>query len=518
MKSVFGNAETRRARLALAAAAIIAVFLAQRSVAVPARQFTSEPEVRIGISQKATHARLTFTGRYRLFKADEPLELRAAADETIQVELYIVSIKQLPSRFHVTLGHFRSYEQAEYILGKIGKIGRLPFASAIAQPKKWQLRFGPFNNITEAQYALDLIQKKGYLDSRIEPENPDIPVLSVYAPDGSLVQLGNKPIVFYPENGRFKLNGREYRGNAEIALDAYGTISVINRVRVDDYLYSVLPREMPASAAPEALKAQAVIARTYLLNNLHRHRIDGFSLCNTTDCQVYGGVDDEAQSAIQAVRATRGQVLTYGGQLANALFHSTCGGRTANYDDIWDGDRPPYLCTVDDGTGWPDTDLSDAAGAGKYLKHDKAYCRTSKYFRWDKTYTREQLLNIIKETIPEFTNNPDLKIKSLNGITVERYAKSGRVQEIRIDTDAGVFHFQKDSIRWVLGNLKSTLFTLEAGGRGGARKYKFTGAGWGHGLGLCQIGAMALARNDKYTYDKILYHYYPGTTLTTLWK
>jgi SpoIID/LytB domain protein len=513
---ISGN--TKNIATAAVAAILCALFmliLQRGSFAVPTSQFTKEPEVRIGILQKAIHARLTFNGSYRVFKANEPLELRSSSNETLQIELYIVHIEQLPNRFHVSIGHFRSFEQAEYILDRLGS---LKFNVKIAQPKQWSIILGPFDSLNDAHSALDFVQKKGFLDSRVEPENSDIPVITVYAPDGSLVHLGNDPVVFYPSNGRFKLNDHEYRGDAEVTLDAYGTISIINRVKAEDYLYSVIPREMPPSASPEALKAQAVIARTYLLNNMNRHIADGFNLCSTTDCQVYGGVDDETDSSIQAVRATRGQALTYGGNLVNALFHSTCGGKTANYSDIWDGESPPYLTSVDEKSGFDGKILSGDKEIADFLSKGAGYCKSSKYFRWDKTYTGEQMLNVIKQTLPEFTNNPELKINSLNGISILSRSASGRVQRIMIETDAGTFYFEKDAIRWVLGNLKSTLFILDTSSTGDARTYKFTGSGWGHGLGLCQIGAMNLAKDYSYSYRQILEHYYPQTSITSLWK
>ncbi|HOO56040.1 MAG TPA: SpoIID/LytB domain-containing protein [bacterium] len=483
------------------------------SCAEQIEKYSSEPEVKIGVVQKTTHARLSFKGSFRIYKASEPVELYRGDGETIQVELYTVRLKELPARFRVSVGQYRSFEQAEFTLMEMG---RVPYESLIVQPRQWSLWFGPFNNFNAARFALEYFRGRGYLDSRIEPESTDIPVLTLYAQDGSLIHLGNDPVVAYPEDERFRVNNREYRGRAEMRLDLYGTFSVINRVKVEDYLYSVLPREMPSASHPESLKAQAVIARTYLMNNLRRHMADGFSLCNTTDCQVYGGVNDEVASGNEAVKATRGQVLVYDGRLANALFHSTCGGRTAAYDDVWSGGGHPYLTTVDDGTGFPVARLDTEDRVRKYLKHKKAHCSKSKYFRWEKSYTHSQLLNVFKQTIPEFTNNPELQIEKLHGVKVLGYSDSGRVTAVEISTDKGKFVFEKDKIRWVMGNLKSTLFVLDVTGTGDSRKYALLGAGWGHGLGLCQIGAMQMGR-DGYKYDRILSLYYTGTKIFNLW-
>ncbi|MFA6449255.1 MAG: SpoIID/LytB domain-containing protein [bacterium] len=489
----------------------------QRALAATPDQFATEPEVRIGILQKATHAKLRFTGSYRAFKGggqNGGNEIHSGKAGRIQIELYTIRMAQIPQKLRVTLGAFRSYEQAEYTLQKLGS---LPFKAQIAQPKQWTLWFGPFNSPDEAQHAQNYVRDKGFKDSRIESEAADITALTIYAQDGSLIHLGGGPVVFRSSNGRFFLNSREYRGKVEILPDAYGTFNVVNIVRADDYIMSVLPREMPSSAAPESLKAQAVIARTYLLNNMRRHMIDGFNLCSTTDCQVYGGVNDEVASTSEAVRRTRGQALIYKGQLANALFHSTCGGRTADYNDNWNGENPEYLVSVDDGSGFADSDLSSAKKVAQFLENKTGDCEASKYFRWEKKYTADEMLNVIKSTVPEFTNNPDLKINALRDISVDEYFPSGRAKRITVTTDAGEFVFERDAIRWVLGNIKSTLFILEKRGANGGREYVFRGAGWGHGVGLCQIGAMKLGKGGA-SYLRILDRYYPGSAVETLWK
>jgi SpoIID/LytB domain protein len=488
-----------------------------RAQSVSPGKFTKEPEVRIGILQKATHTSLKFAGSYHAFKSagqSEMKEFRSGKGESFQIELYTVRLRQLPHRYRVSLGAYRSFEQAQYTLNKLGKI---PFKAAIAQPKQWSIWFGPFNSMDEAKYAQNYAREKGFRDSRIEPESTDIAILTLYTNGSSLIHVGTGPVVFYPSNGRFILNSREYRGNVEFAPDPYGTFNVINLVKADDYLLSVLPREMPSGAAMESLKAQAVIARTYLLNNLPRHEIDNFNLCATSDCQVYGGVNDEVASTNEAVKRTRGEALVYQGKLANALFHSTCGGRTADYNDNWSGDGPDYLISVDDGSGFDQPDLSSADKVEAFLDQKTGNCSASKYFRWEKKFTAAELLDVVKLSIPEFTNNPDLKIGAVNNIAVTEYSKSGRAQKLAVSTDAGDFVFEKDAIRWVLGNLKSIFFVIETNGANGGREYTFRGAGWGHGVGLCQIGAMKLGK-DGSSYTKILDHYYPETSLVTLWK
>jgi SpoIID/LytB domain protein len=210
-------------------------------------------------------------------------------------------------------------------------------------------------------------------------------------------------------------------------------------------------------------------------------------------------------------------VLTYGKELANALFHSTCGGRTSFYSDSWSGAAPAYLVSVNDGSGFGVSSLKKGKVLKRFLNSGDGYCNKSKYFRWEKEYTRAQLQAVFMDTVPEFMNDPELKIGRLKDVNVTKYSASGRALEIKIETDSGDYIFEKDSIRWVMGNLKSTLIMIEKNGRGDDTVYKIIGGGWGHGVGLCQMGAMEMAKRN-YTYKDILSHYYPGTKLTRLWE
>ncbi len=474
----------------------------------------TEPQVRIGIVQKATGADISFPGGYEMAKASAPEKtLRSAGPESLKVDLVKLNLNSALNRLRVSLGHFRSYEQTEYLLKKLGEV---PFEHMIAQPKQWSIWFGPFTNKAEAEHAMNYIRAKGLYDVRIEPVSDAASIFVVRTTDGSELAKGGNPLVFRPVSGGFKINSKEYKGDLELRLDQYGTLSAINIVNVEDYIASVLPKEMPPSAHPEALKAQAVIARTYLMNNLGRHEADGFNLCATTDCQVYGGVNDVTASTLDATKKTRGMVLTYSGRLANAVFHSTCGGVNANYDDVFSGGGHPYLTSVDDGSGVGDVNLDSAEKVKAFLARKAGFCEASKYFRWEKSYGKDELLELFKQTIPEFSNKPDLKINDFSGIKIIGYFNSGRVKGVSIDTDAGRYVFEKDAVRWVFGGLKSTLFVLEVGGTAQAPVYTFKGAGWGHGLGLCQMGAMNMAKQG-YGMNQILSHYYPGATVEAKW-
>jgi len=484
------------------------------SSAVEIGRFTREPPVRIGVRQKANRVNLEFRGDFRIIKAGGVVEIYSGSKEKIRVELYNVHLRQLPGIYRVSLGKFRSFEQAEFTASGLEDVRPAP---VIVQPDQWSLWFGPFSTKQEAEGFSASLARRGFLNTRVEANSQDIKVVTVYSGDGELLHLGNEPVLFYPADHRFLLDDREYRGRADIVLDSYGTFSVVNVVDAEDYLYSVLPREMPPASHEESLKSQAVIARTYLLNNLRRHLADGFNLCSTPDCQVYGGVSSEHDSTTKAVDETRGVVLAHGDELANALFHSTCGGRTASYSDAWSGKGPSYLVSVDDGSKLPNTRLESSAKLRAFLDTGEGFCKKSRYFRWTRTYSHSELYDILKETVPEFSNNPDLVLGALKDVKVTKYSDSGRALELLITTSDSEYRFEKDTIRWVMGNLKSTMFLIEKKGSGKSAKYELRGAGWGHGVGLCQIGAMKMG-GDGYSFRQILLHYYPETRIVDLWE
>ncbi len=135
-------------------------------------------------------------------------------------------------------------------------------------------------------------------------------------------------------DGGLALDGRRYRGSLELRHRGAG-LTAVNIVPVDDYLLSVVPEEMPTDWPAEALKAQSVAARSFALKSRGRHAAEGYDLCTTTHCQLYKGIASEKTASTAAVRATRGEVLTYGGQPIEALFHTDSGGMTESSEDVW---------------------------------------------------------------------------------------------------------------------------------------------------------------------------------------
>lgn len=305
-------------------------------------------------------------------------------------------------------------------------------------------------------------------------------------------------------SGRFVLvDGRPYRGAVEVVVARAG-LTVVNDVPLEAYLAGVVTAEMGRRSAAEraALHAQAIVSRTYALANRGKFGAEGYDVRGTVADQAYGGVAAETPEGRDAVRATAGQVVTYRGELITPFFHSTCGSSTAAVEEAFRSARAaPYLRPV-----------SDRRPGGGH------YCDRSPRFRWTVAWDGAALRDILRRTVPSVLGVDGAAVDELRDVRVRRTGPSGRVRELRIAVGAGEIPVFGPDVRAVLEApdgrpLGSTALVLEVERAGGAvRRVAAQGAGWGHGLGLCQWGAVGRARagQDART---ILTTYFPGTRI-----
>lgn len=294
---------------------------------------------------------------------------------------------------------------------------------------------------------------------------------------------------------------KTYRGSIQISVSG-SYFKLINTVDIEEYLYGVVPSEIGSWAHAEAQKAQAVAARTFVKKNLTRHSSEGYNVCDTEHCQVYGGKNIESYPARQAVIATKGEVMKYNGSLIYTYYFSCCGGRTANSSDVW-GNAYPYLVSiVDDPDEVYDTNDTD----------DFCYSDTNYY--WDYSITHTGLESKLKSSSYTKPTNSSSSLAE-NGVNIKSYDVSGRVayfviQYINPDEQKTV---KGTDFRTVLGtsNLKSTMVSTITY-NSGTQTYTFSGKGYGHGVGMCQAGADTMGKNG-YNYVQILQHYYKGVTI-----
>lgn len=288
------------------------------------------------------------------------------------------------------------------------------------------------------------------------------------------------------------------RGNLEIIPNVEG-VTLVNIIDIEEYLYGVLPAEMPIYYNYEALKAQAVIARTFALKNRGRHRKEGFDLCAQAHCQVYRGLNAESKVYLDAVNDTKGEVLVYDGKLVDTFYHANCGGCVGG--DLF-GEKPYYFVNKrDDPSG--DELVFTPYFLWRWLREDKdSFCRYSRDYRWQRVYDRDDLLL-------------GMPWGEVEMIQVLQRKACAHINKIRI-----IFLNQKEKIlsgdlkiRNYFDHLRSTVFTVDMGypkSRKDKRRVKLIiiwGAGFGHGVGLCQKGANVMGE-EGYNYKQILKQYY----------
>ena len=310
-------------------------------------------------------------------------------------------------------------------------------------------------------------------------------------------------LVVRPENGSFvQWNGKRYRGELVITATDSGSL-VVNRLPMDDYLRGVVPLEIGnrTSAEMAAVQAQAVAARTYAYKHLNDAR--PFDMYATVQDQVYGGVDAENPLSDTAIASTSDVVVLYNGQPITTPYHSTCGGSTAGVSEVWyDQPDQPYLRPVSD----------KIPGTNNY------YCDPSPRFSWTQTYDATGLRAVMEKYLANYTNAPKANLGRITDVREEGKTPSGRVAALTVQTESGSYTLRGNDIRFVLRDpkgviLNSTLFSLSAATSGGeVSSLTLNGRGYGHGIGMCQWGAIGRARAGQ-NYRTILETYYPGTTI-----
>ncbi len=340
------------------------------------------------------------------------------------------------------------------------------------------------------------------------------------------------------------VNGKQYRGEIECRRFSDSDMTVINVINIEQYLYGVVPGEIEASAPMEAIKAQAVAARTYTYKSMSNYKKWDFDVVNTVDSQVYGGYDIEKATTNQAINDTKGKKVLYNGQLASLFYFSSSGGMTEDNVNVW-GSNIPYLKSV-----------PDPYEAGN-----------SYNYNWSRTFSAADI------KMKLFLSG--VEIGDILSMTAEEYTPAGRVNKLKITGTQGTITYYKEDIRKILGEnggyLPSRMFTINSGGASGSSTasvisadgqttinvlgakavtsssssqtvptsgsvtilgasdsvqltgtvstgtastgaYVLSGKGWGHAIGMSQEGAKGFARNG-YTYDKILMHYFTGVTV-----
>ncbi len=406
----------------------------------------------------------------------------------------------------------------------------------------WQVWTGNYIDTASASAAIAAIQQK--LGAGIySVVNPSALRIAVQNSSGSTVLMFNSAVSalqIYPraENSPnvFSINSSRYRGGLEVRRFTDSDMTIINVIPLEEYLYGVVPNEIQGSSNIEALKAQAVVARSYAIRNLNKHSSQKFDLCPTTYCQMYRGYNTEYPATNKAVDDSKGLIVTYNGEVAETLYCASSGGPTEDSKNVW-GSTVPYLVSVD----------------------NKYELTTSGHYYWQESFTPSQIKTIM------FKYGYDLG--DITGISIVERTPAGRVNKLLIQGTKDSKTLTKESTRDMLG-LDSRMYEITSGsgavttsfsvsngsslsnvslqgktvitanglkqissntgltilgangtnkigvstGNATTAKFVFTGKGWGHALGMTQEGARGMALAG-FKFDQILTHYYPGTVV-----
>lgn len=375
--------------------------------------------------------------------------------------------------------------------------------------KKFQVRTSLLEDVkAKGTVKLELIDGNGNVTATVDGQ------VIAEAPDGAPIEV--KRVEYGVGYDFHNFEDRAYRGAVLLTADRFGKIAVINQVDLEDLLKGLVPSEIFAKAHPEALKAQAVTARGEVLAKIGlKHLADPYLLCTEQHCAVYRGVSGEAASTNAAVEATRGEAsFDASDRLVDSVYSAVCGGHTENNDIVWGGVANPSL------RGRPDIMPGKPTPASpkeltKFLATDAQHaCKVSSFaqlskYRWEKRLSAKD----VDEKLAAFNLG---KVMAMN---VTERGVSGRARLLQISGEEGATTLRGElTIRRTFGMLNSAMFELKAekDAKGRPTAWIFTGGGWGHGVGMCQTGAIGRAEAGQ-SYRQILEHYFNGAQVARIY-
>ncbi len=376
---------------------------------------------------------------------------------------------------------------------------RVPFVRVLLDESQTEVTIG-----ADRQFAIECLQggqQEVYYSNQPVTIVNQRRTLTVEDHNGTPLREGLDEVNIIPRGAgnRLQLDRFRYRGIMKL-LPTGQTVQLINIVYMEDYLRGVVPPEIGkrTDSEIEAVKAQAVAARTYALAHLQQYPAEEYDMKSSIMDQIYQGMTVENRLTNRSIDATAGQAITYDDQFINAYYHSTCGGMTDDIESVWDRKETPYLKAVED------------SGA----------CSWSKYYTWREVFTEQQLRGRIEQYLSS-DRGRDLVIGRITGVELSERTPGGRVMTLIVKTARDSYRFKKDRIRWVIGRtsnpdliLPSDRFDVVIGrdASGQLESVTFKGRGYGHGVGMCQCGAIGLARQG-WSFDKILKHYFTGVDI-----
>jgi stage II sporulation protein D len=335
-------------------------------------------------------------------------------------------------------------------------------------------------------------------------------LMAVTAADGGDIEV--KRVEYARGYAQHGFQDRSFHGTIIVAIDPSGGLAVVNRVPAEEMLRGLVPAETFPSAPGAALEAQAITARGELLAKLGvRHLADPYLVCSEQHCQVYAGKSREEATTNAAVARTRGLMLFDGDDhLVDSVYSASCGGHSENNEVVWGGQpRAPLRGVADarsrDAIPWSRGSTPTEAELRRFIQDPpKSWCAITSLgrgsFRWEKTLPDAELDLMVNARHP---------VGHVTSVEVAGRGVSGRVSAVRfVGTEGEVLVERELTVRRLLGNLKSGMFVVDR--QAGA--WRFVGGGYGHGVGMCQYGAIGMAEHGVKAAE-ILKHYYSGAAV-----
>ncbi len=441
----------------------------------------------------------------------------------------------------VVISTHRSFESAE---AKAEELRSQGIQVELAQPNKWQVwgKRDVYPTPDNQAWLLNQVQQRGFPNAFIQAKTiTQKPQLS-WTSNG--YRYHRNEVTIESGNRQFLVGSDRFAGKLNFQPNAYGNYTLVNHTPIETYLRGVVPYEIGPRAPDTAVQAQSIIARTYALRNLRRFKIDNYELCATTQCQVFKGLDASSPRVDRAISATTGRVLTYNNELIDALYSSTTGGVTAQFQDVWEGQPRPYLqARIDSASNqvWnlSQKPLSDENNFRAFIGLNQGFNEeTWRHFRWERESSLTELNKDLKAFL-KAEQHPLANFTQIQNLQVTQRALGGRVQQLTVSTDLGQLVLTKDEILRAFEAPNSLLFYLEPQVVSAQSPstplppaepstppvqeavevkltgFKFIGGGLGHAVGLSQTGSYRLS-DLGYSADQILQFYYPGTQIVPL--
>ncbi|MBX2812038.1 MAG: SpoIID/LytB domain-containing protein [Myxococcales bacterium] len=508
------------------------------------RFYQGVPIVSVGLEEGVKTVALEgYSGPLRIFFEEQGIPKRVYAAAGVTVRLRAVEHKKAHRRWWVRVAVYpeaaldavleakQTWRSNRWDIRAERSGTLLVLGGKVLDTRQRHLLIGGFADRVAAETLADEIFRTRNLRTvvRSSLEHRATGSITIIVGQKTITAKAADGVAIGPANGHEILRGkRRYAGHLYVLLSADGGLDVVNSIDIETLLQGLVPAEIFASAPPAALEAQAIVARGAVFSLLGaRHYSVPFHLCDDTHCQVYKGAGAAQSSTNKAIRATRGQVavrpqkdLRAPLRLVESVYSASCGGHTEGNATVWEQSASLSLQPRLDGPdgdqalipfrkGISDSNLEQWVGGFPPTYCARASLTRAEKFRWTKHVDAPTLRRIGRS----------LNIGPVTGLEVLGRGRGGRITGVRVQGERGDHNVLRElPVRRLFGNLNSGAFTFEVqpAKSGGLRSIVFRGAGWGHGVGMCQMGAIGRAEAGQSS-AQILRFYYSGAELVRLY-